>query len=74
MITAHSAVRGLGLGSAEIQHFSEAISSIYSLMLSSTSSSPIITESLELMQLETGKDKLVFEEKKSQCGTLVTPF
>ena len=41
---------------------SEAISLINSLMISSTPSSSLITESLELKQLETGVDNYVLEE------------
>ena len=62
MITAHSDVGGLGLGSSE------------SLMMPSTPSSPLVTESLELMKLETGKYKPVLEEKNSQHGYLVTLY
>ena len=63
---------GLGLGSIEVEQMIEAYNLFIILYLSLTPSTPLLKDSLELMQIETRLDSLVFEENYSDYRYLVT--
>jgi hypothetical protein len=61
-------VGGLGLGSIETEEVVEALHLIILMKLSPTLSALLLTESLELLQLEVGLECLVLETEFSQFG------
>ena len=73
MISMHSAVGGLGLGSLELEQMVEAINLFVSLFNSDTSSSKLLIDSLELLQVDVGLDCLVLEQDFNKYRYLVSP-
>jgi hypothetical protein len=63
MTIAHLVVEGLGLESIEMEEVAEALNLIISLQSSPTLSAPLLTESLELLQLEVGLEYPVLEKE-----------
>ena len=63
MTIAHLVVEGLGLESIEMEEVAEVLNLIISLQSSPTLSAPLLTESLELLQLEVGLEYPVLEKE-----------
>ena len=72
MIYIHITVGGLGLGSMEYEQTVKAINLFISLYQSAISSTQLLKDSLELIQVEVGLDISVLEADYKKFGYLVT--
>ena len=64
---------GLGFPSIETFQLIEMIKMVITLHESSTSSDPLLKDSIEIIQIETGLSKSIFEVKCNNIERLILP-
>ena len=73
MIERYSIIDGLNLLLIEVTQLINMIDIIFTLFNSRISSNPLMKDSIEMIQLETGLSVSIFEAKYKSIKTLITP-
>ena len=73
MIERYSTIDGLNLPLIEVTQLINMIDIIFTLFNSRISSNPLMKDSIEIIQLETGLSVSIFEAKYKSIKTLITP-
>jgi hypothetical protein len=73
MIERYSTIDGLNLPLIEVTQLINMIDIIFTLFNSRISSNPLMKDSIEMIQLETGLSVSIFEAKYKSIKTLITP-
>lgn len=72
MIERYSTIDGLNLPLIEVTQLINMIDIIFTLFNSRISSNPLMKDSIEMIQLETGLSVSIFEAKYKSIKTLIT--
>ena len=72
MIERYSTIDGLNLPSIEVTQLINMIDIIFTLFNLRISSNPLMKDSIEIIQLETGLSVSIFEAKYKSIKTLIT--
>ena len=73
MIERYSTIDSLNLPSIEVTQLINMIDIIFTLFNLRISSNPLMKDSIEMIQLETGLSVSIFEAKYKSIKTLITP-
>lgn len=73
MIERYSTIDGLNLPLIEVTQLINMIDIIFTLFNLRISSNPLMKDSIEMIQLETGLSVSIFEAKYKSIKTLITP-